>query len=171
MAKATNAVPEGHYTLTPIVTYEDCASAIDWYKQGLGAQEISRALGPDGKIMHAEIQIGNSRIMMHDAMMDGKGPLGFGGSPIGMWLYVDDCDALFDQAIAAGGTVIRPMDDQFWGDRCGTFKDPHGYAWTIATHTEDLTEEEMNERAAEFFKKFAEMSAPAEQAKAAGAGA
>jgi PhnB protein len=168
MAKAKNAVPDGHYTLTPIVTYEDCAGAIDWYKQGLGAKEISRAVGPDGKIMHAEIQIGNSRIMMHDVMMEAKGPFAFGGSPIGMWVYVDNCDALFDRAIAAGGNVIRPVADQFWGDRCGTFKDPHGYAWTIATHTEDLSEQEMNERAEEFFKQMANMPP---QTKTASAGA
>jgi uncharacterized glyoxalase superfamily protein PhnB len=107
--------------------------------------------------------------MMHDAMMGGKGPLEFGGSPIGMWVYVEDCDELFNRAIEAGGATIRPVADQFWGDRCGTFKDPHGYAWTIATHTEDLTEDEMNERAAEFFKQMAAEMAP--QAKAAGAGA
>lgn len=169
MATAKNAVPEGHYTLTPIVTYEDCAAAIDWYKKALGADELSRAVGPDGKIMHAEIRIGNSIIMMHDAMMGGKGPLELGASPIGMWLYVEDCDALFNRAIEAGGATIRPVEDQFWGDRCGTFKDPHGYAWTIATHTEDLTEAEMNTRAEEFFKQMA-ANVP-EQAKAAGAGA
>jgi PhnB protein len=167
MAKAKNAIPEAHYTLTPIVTYEDCAGAIDWYKQGLGAQEIARNNGPDGKIMHAEIQIGNSRIMMHDTMMEGKGPLAFGGSPVGFWVYVEDCDALFNRAIAAGANMVRPVEDQFWGDRCGTLKDPHGYAWTTATHTEDLTEAEMNERAAAFFKQMAEMAPP----KTAGAGA
>ena len=168
MAKAKNAIPEGHYTLTPIVTYDDCAGAIEWYKQALGATEVSRAVGPDGKIMHAEIQIGNSRIMMHDVMMEAKGPQAFGGSPVGMWVYVEDCDQLFDRAVQAGANVIRPVADQFWGDRCGTLKDPHGYAWTIATHAEDLTEEEMNERAEEFFKQMAQ-AAP--QAKAAGAGA
>jgi PhnB protein len=169
MATAKNAIPEGHYTLTPIVTYNDCAAAIDFYKVGFGATEVSRAVGPDGKIMHAEIQIGNSRIMMHDVMMEAKGPHEFGGSPVGLWAYVEDCDELFNRAIQAGATVVRPVEDQFWGDRCGTLKDPAGYAWTIATHKEDLTEEEMNARAEEFFKKMAEMAPP--QTKAAGAGA
>jgi PhnB protein len=167
MAKAKSAIPDGHYTVTPIVTYDDCVGAIAWYSKALGATEISRAPGPDGKIMHAEIQIGNSRIMMHDVMMEGRGPQAFGGSPVAMWLYVEDCDALFNRAIEAGATIIRPVEDQFWGDRCGTLKDPQGYAWTVATHTEDLTEQEMNERAEAFFKKMAEMGPP----RTAGAGA
>jgi PhnB protein len=167
MAKATNPIAEGHHTVTSVVTFDDAAGAIDWYKKALGAQEISRNLGPDGKVMHAEIQIGNSRIMLHDAMMGGKGPAEFGGSPVAFWIYVEDCDALFNQALEAGSTVVRPMVDQFWGDRCGTLKDPHGYAWTIATHTEDLTEQEMNERAEAFFKEMAAQQQP----KTAGAGA
>jgi len=166
MAAAKQAVPDGYSTVTPIVTYEDCAGAIEWYKEGLGAQELSRHVGPDGKIMHAEIQVGNARLMMHDAMMGGKGPKALGGSPIGLWVYVEDCDTLFNRAIQAGAETKQPMDDQFWGDRCGTVTDPHGFSWTIATRKEDLTQEEMGQRATEFFSKMA-----AEQPKAAGAGA
>lgn len=149
MAKV-KAIPEGHHTLTPMLTFENTAAAIDWYKQALGAKEISRSPGPDGKILHAEIEIGDSRIMMHDTMMGAKGPKGFGGSPISMWIYVEDCDALFNRAVAAGGSVspggMGQMADQFWGDRCGTFTDPHGYAWTIATHKEDVTPQQMEQR-------------------------
>ena len=159
MAKATSPVPEGHHTVTPQLTLDNAAQAIEWYKKALGAEDLGRAVGPDGKIMHAEIRIGNSRIMLHDAMMGGKGPQAFGGSPASLWIYVDDCDALFNRAVAAGAQVpggpMGQMSDQFWGDRCGTIVDPEGYKWTIATHKEDLTAEEMNQRQAEFMKQFA----------------
>ncbi len=110
--------------------------------------------------MHAELQIGTSRIMLNDAMGGGRSAKAFGGTPIGFWLYVPDCDALFNRAIAAGGQVaagpMGQMTDQFWGDRSGTLTDPFGYQWTIATRKEDLTSEEMNRRAQEFFKQFAQ---------------
>ena len=105
MAKASNAIPKGHHTVTPSLTLDNAAQAIDWYKKALGAEETSRAVGPDGKIMHAEIRVGDSPIMLMDAMMGMKGPKGFGGSPASLWLYVDDCDALFKRAVAAGGKV------------------------------------------------------------------
>src|SRR5262249_58955110 len=98
MAAAKKPVPDGYTTITPILTYEDCAAAMEWYKEGLGADELSRNIGPDGKIMHAEMLVGNSRLMMHDAMMGGKGPKAFGGSPVGLWVYVEDCDTLFNRA-------------------------------------------------------------------------
>jgi PhnB protein len=162
MAKAKSAVPAGHYTVTPQLTLDNAAAAIDWYKKGLGAEEVTRATGPDGKIMHAEIRIGNSLIMVNDAMMGGKGPLALGGSPASLWVYVEDCDALFNRAVKAGGqTSPGPMGhvaDQFWGDRCGTFTDPHGYRWTIATHKEDLTQKEMLQRQEEWMKQFASQS-------------
>src|SRR4051812_38470835 len=146
MAKAKSAVPQGLHTITPQLTLDNAAEAIDWYKKALGAEETSRAAGPDDKIMHAELQIGNSRIMVNDAMMGGKGPKALGGSPASLWIYVEDCDALFNRAVAAGGKVHGPMgalSDQFWGDRSGTFIDPYGYQWTIATRKEDLRPEEM----------------------------
>jgi len=157
MARAKRAVPEGYYTVTPQLTLDDAVKAIDWYKKALGAEEVSRAVGPDGKILHAELRIGNSRIMVNDAMMGGKGPLAFGGSPAALWVYVEDCDTLFNRALAAGAQTFGGMGimaDQFWGDRCGTFNDPHGYRWTIATHKEDLTPEEMKTRQAEWMKQF-----------------
>jgi PhnB protein len=156
MAKAKRPIPEGFSTVTPVLTFEDCKAALDWYVTAFGATEVGRSLGPDGKVMHSEIRIGSSPLMAHDAMMSGKGPQGFGGSPAALWIYIDDCDALFDRAVQAGASVVRPVEDQFWGDRCGTLKDPHGYAWTIATRKEDLTRAEIDQRAAEFFKRFAE---------------
>ena len=158
MAKAKNAVPEGLHTVTPQLTLDNAAQAIDWYKKALGAEEVSRAVGPDGKIMHAELRIGDSLIMLNDAMGGGKGPKAFGGSPASLWIYVEDCDALFNRAVAAGAQVRTGRwgdADQFWGDRCGTFTDPHGYSWTIATHKEDLTPQEMKQRQEEFMKQFA----------------
>src|SRR5918995_378509 len=107
MAKATRAVPEGHHTVTPALTLDNAAEAIEWYKRALGAEEMGRAVGPDGKIMHAELRIGDSRIMLNDAMMGFKGPKAMGGCPGSLWLYVEDCDALFNQAIAAGGQVLK----------------------------------------------------------------
>lgn len=159
MAKAAKPVPEGFHTVTAQLILEDAASTIDWYKKALGAEETARAVGPDGKIMHAELKIGDSRFMLNDPMMDGKGPKALGGSPASLWIYVEDCDALFNRAIAAGGKVAHgPMgqlQDQFWGDRSGTFTDPSGYTWTIATRKEDLTPQEMKQRQDEWMKKFA----------------
>jgi PhnB protein len=158
MSKAKKAVPDGYHTVTMALTLDNAAAAIEWYKKALGAEEIARASGPDGKIMHAEIRIGDSRIMVNDPMMGAKGPNAFGGSPASLWLYVEDCDALFNRAVAAGATVLPGMGamaDQFWGDRSGSFSDPHGYRWTIASHKEDLTPQEMQQRQDAFMKQFA----------------
>jgi PhnB protein len=159
MTKAKNPIPEGFHTMTPHLIFDNAAQAIDWYKKALGAEEKSRSVGPDGKIIHAELQIGNSRFMLNDAMGGGRSAKAFGGSPISLWLYVPDCDTLFNRAVAAGAQVapgpMGQMADQFWGDRSGTFTDPYGYQWSIATRKEDLTREEMDRRAQEFFKQFA----------------
>ena len=160
MAKAKSPIPEGHHTVTPQLTLDNAAQGIDWYKKALGAQEVARAVGPDGKIMHAEIRIGDSLIMMNDAMGGGKGAKAMGGSPASLWVYVEDCDTLFNRAVAAGAQVppgpMGQLADQFWGDRTGTFTDPQGYRWTIATHKEDLTPAEIEQRQADFFKNFAQ---------------
>jgi PhnB protein len=159
MAKAKKAVPEGFHTVTPHLIVENAAEAIDWYKKALGAEEKMRAPGPDGKIMHAELRIGNSLIMLNDPMMDAKGPKALGGSPVSLWIYVENADALFNRAVAAGGQVppgpMGAIADQFWGDRCGLLKDPFGYTWTIATRVEDLSPEEIQARQAEAMKQFA----------------
>ena len=158
MTKAKKSVPEGFHTVTPQLTLDNAAPAIDWYKKALGAEEISRAVGPDGKIMHAELRVGDSRIMVNDVMGGGKGPKAFGGSPASLWVYVDDCDALFKRAVSAGAQVLGgpmgQMSDQFWGDRAGTVTDPQGYKWTIATHKEDLTPQELQQRQADWMKSF-----------------
>ena len=159
MAKAKRAVPEGHHTVTPQLTLDNAARTIDWYKKALGAEEVSRAVGPDGKILHAEVRIGDSPIMLND-VMGGKGPGAFGGSPASLWIYVEDADALFNRAVAAGAKVhpgpMGRMADQFWGDRCGAFTDPEGYTWTIATRKEDLSPEEMKKRQEEWMKQFSQ---------------
>ena len=159
MAKAKSSVPAGHHTVTPHLIMNDASSALDWYAKALGAEILARAPGPDGKIMHAEIRVGSSIIMLNDEMGGGRSAKALGGSPASLWLYVDDCDALFNRAVAAGATVPPgPMgapSDQFWGDRCGGIVDPEGYTWTIATRKEDLTPDELDQRAQDFFKSFA----------------
>jgi PhnB protein len=160
MAKAAKPIPEGYYSVTPTLTLDNAADTIEWYKRALNAQEISRSLGPDGKVMHAEILIGNSKIMVNDAVMGMKGgPKAYGGSPAGLWLFVDNSDAAFDQAVREGAQVVMPVADQFWGDRGGCVVDPAGYQWWIATRKEDLTREEMNQRAEVFFKEMAKGAA------------
>jgi uncharacterized glyoxalase superfamily protein PhnB len=163
MAKAKSPVPTGFHTVTAQLTLDHAAQTIEWYKKALGAQEHSRAVGPDGKIMHAELKIGDSIIMVNDAMMGGKGPKSYGGSPSSLWLYVPDCDVLFKQAVAAGAQVppgpMGQVADQFWGDRCGMIVDPEGYRWTIATRKEDLTPQEIGKRQEEFMKQMAAQSA------------
>ena len=158
MAKAKSAVPEGFHTVTPQLTLDNAAEAIEWYKKALGAVEVNRAVGPGGKIMHAEVRIGNSPVMLNDAMMNSATPESLGGSPASLWVYVEDCDSLFNRAIAAGAKphgAMGALTDQFWGDRSGTLIDPFGYQWTIATHKEDLTHEEIMQRQEAFMKNFA----------------
>ena len=154
MAKAEKPVPEGFHTVTAQLILDDAASTIDWYKKALGAEERMRALGPDGKVMHAEIQIGDTILMVNDPMGGARSPKALGGSPASLWIYVPDCDALFSRAAAAGATVVMPVADQFWGDRSGTLIDPSGFQWTIATHKEELTPAEINQRQEEFFKQM-----------------
>ena len=158
MAKAAKPVPAGYHTITPSLTLDDAAKAIDWYKRAFGAEEISRSVGPGGKIMHAELRIGDSRVMMNDVIMDTKGPKSFGGSPASLWLFVDDSDTWFKRAVDAGGKVVHSLGDWFWGDRGGAVSDPSGYTWWIATRKEDLTRDEMEQRAETFFKQMASAS-------------
>jgi PhnB protein len=159
MAPAKKPVPEGFHTVTPHLAMEDAAAAIEWYKKALGAREVARAHGPDGRIMHAQIRVGDSLIMLNDVMGGAKSPGMLGGSPVSLWVYVDDCDALFTRAVSAGATVapgpMGALADQFWGDRTGTLIDPEGYSWTIATRKEDLTDEETMERMHAFMAQVA----------------
>jgi PhnB protein len=152
MAKAAKPVPDGYHTVTPQLTLDNAAQTIDWYKKAFGAEELSRSVGPDGKIMHAEIKLGDTRLMVND-VMQGKGPNAYGGSPASLWLYVDNSDTLFNRAVGAGAKVQMPLEDQFWGDRAGAVADPAGYTWWIATRKEDLTKTELEQRAQKFFKQ------------------
>jgi len=147
---AVRPVPEGYHTLTPYLIVSGAEAAIDFYKQAFGAQELFR-FPFQGKIGHAELQIGDSRFMLADEFpeMGARAPGTIGGSPVGLCLYVENCDAVFEKAVAAGATVERPLKDQFYGDRSGTVRDPFGHQWTISTHVEDVPPEELARRAAE----------------------
>jgi PhnB protein len=155
MARAASPVPKGYSTVTPILTLEDTRKAIDWYKKALGAEEQSISVSPEGKVMHAAIRIGNSYLMLHDEVMGAKGARSLGGSPVELVLYVEDCDAVFKRAVAAGAAVNAPVSDQFWGDRWGAFTDPFGHGWQVATRKEDLTREEKESRQSEYFAEMA----------------
>jgi PhnB protein len=154
---AVKPVPEGYHTVTPYLIVQGAAQALDYYKKAFGATEVLRLADPSGKVMHAEIKIGDSIVMLADEFpeMGAKSPSTIGGSPVGICLYVPGVDALFQQAVAAGGKEERPVKDQFYGDRSGTLRDPFGHQWTIATHQEDLTPEEIGKRAAEAMRSKA----------------
>ncbi|MBS1808202.1 MAG: VOC family protein [Acidobacteria bacterium] len=151
MSDQVKPIPEGYHTVTPYLILQDAASALEFYKQAFGATELFRMADPSGKVGHAEIRIGNSPIMLGEEHpeMGYRGVQSYGGSPIGIMLYVEDSDALFAQAVAAGAKVEREIKDQFYGDRSGTVVDPFGYQWTISTHVEDVAPEEMQKRMAE----------------------
>jgi uncharacterized glyoxalase superfamily protein PhnB len=142
-------IPPGHHTVTPYLVCNQAGSAIDFYKRAFGAKEKMRRPGPDGKVMHAEIQIGDSRVMLCDEWpaMGAKSPQSIGGSPASIFMYVKNVDAAFAKATAAGATVLMPVQDMFWGDRYGRLKDPFGHEWQMATHKEDLTPKQMMARA------------------------
>jgi PhnB protein len=138
-------VPDGYHTLTPFLTVRDAARAIEFYKQAFGAVERGVMKGPEGKIMHAELKIGDSIIMLSDEFPEfgSVSPQTIGGSGMGLHIYLDGVDAAFDRAVKAGAQVEMPVMDQFWGDRYGKLKDPFGHKWSIATHTKDLSMDEM----------------------------
>ncbi len=148
MADNVKPIPEGYHTITPSLTVRDCARALEFYKEALGAEERMRAPGPDGSVWHAEIQIGDSVVMLNDEYPEqgARGPQSLGGSPVGMWVYVEDIDAAFEKAVEAGAEVTMPPADMFWGDRMGSVVDPFGHKWTFASHVEDVSPEEMEKR-------------------------
>ena len=145
---ATKPIPEGYHTLTPYLAVQDAAEAIEFYTRAFGAQEIVRMHGPDGAIGHAELQIGDSKVMLADPFpqSSSRPPHELGGTSASVFMYVEDVDAVFKQAVDAGATATMEVADQFWGDRFGTVTDPFGHVWSIATHIEDLTPEEITER-------------------------
>jgi PhnB protein len=143
------AIPEGYHAVTPYLIFDRAGEAIAFYKNALGAAEVMRMDGPGGKVMHAEIRIGDSRIMLADEHpeMQALSPKTVGGSPVSIHLYVEDVDAAVERAVKAGAKLIRPVTDQFYGDRAGGIEDPFGYRWHIATHKEDLSMDEIRQRA------------------------
>jgi uncharacterized glyoxalase superfamily protein PhnB len=144
-------VPEGYHTLTPHLVVGDCAAAFAFYTKAFGATETARHPGPGGKILHAEMQIGDSKFFLNDEFpeMGARGPLAIGGTSVTLHLFVEDCDKLFNQAVAAGAKVAMPLADQFWGDRYGIVTDPFGHNWSIASHVKDMTPEQLSAAAAE----------------------
>jgi len=150
-------VPEGYHTVTPALTVKHGAEAIEFYKRAFGAQEVMRMNNPDGKIMHAEIKVGDSRIMLNDEMPDMGclSPASVGGATGSVYLYVTDVDSAFQRAVTAGAKVVMAVTDMFWGDRFGQVEDPSGHRWSLATHVEDLAPEEIARRHREFLSSMA----------------
>ncbi len=158
----TNAIPDGFHTITPHLVVSDAAAAIDFYKKAFGAREHEHFLSPDGRtVMHAQLEIGNSMLMLGSEFPPTcLSPKSRGGTTVSLYLYVENADATFDRAVKAGCTVKMPVIDQFWGDRCGQVEDPFGHAWSIATHKEDLTKDQIAANAKAFFAKMGQKPAP-----------
>jgi PhnB protein len=152
---AVKPIPDGYHTLTPYLIVKGAARALDFYQKAFGATELMRMADPSGRIGHAEIKVGDSVLMMADEHpeMGALSPQSLGGSSVFILLYVEDVDTRFNQAVAAGAQVVRPLADQFYGDRSGTLTDPFGHKWTIATHKEDVSPEEIERRLAALPKK------------------
>ena len=140
--------PPGYHSVTPYLALRDANAAIDFYLRAFGAELVLKLDLPDGSIAHAEIRIGDSVLMLaeENEQWGNRSPQGLGGSPVSLMIYVPDVDAAFDRALAAGATRVRPVEDQFYGDRSGTLADPYGYQWTLATHVEDVSTEEAQRR-------------------------
>lgn len=143
-------IPDGYHSLTPYIIVDGAAGAIEFYKKAFGAKEVMRMPGPDGKVGHAEIMIGDSHLMLADEhpQMGARGPNAFGGTAVGLLLYVPDVDSVVARAVAAGAKVERPVANQFYGDRSGGIVDPYGHKWYVSTHVEDVPPDELERRAA-----------------------
>lgn len=147
---AVKPIPEGYHSVTPYLIVKGAAKAIDFYKNAFGAIEVMRFPGPNNTVMHAEIKIGDSVVMLADEPQGGdhRNPLAMGGTPVSLMVYVEDVDKVFKQAVSLGARETRALEDQFYGDRSGTLADPFGHVWTVATHKEDVSSEEMQRRMA-----------------------
>ena len=150
MTSKVKPIPDGYTSVTPYLIVDGAAAALEFYSKAFGAKEVLRFPAPGGRIGHAEIMIGDSHVMLADEHpeMGIRGPKAIGGSPISIMLYVEDVDAVAKQAEAAGAKITRPVADQFYGDRTGGLEDPFGHTWYVATHVEDMSEEEMQKRMA-----------------------
>lgn len=157
MTKAKSPIPAGFHALTPCLTVKSAKEAIEFYKKAFNAKEVSCKTGPGGKVMHAEIKIGDSVLFLNDEMpeMGVYAPEGKGGNPMRLWLYVEDVDRIFNQAEGAGARALMPVSDMFWGDRFGKLADPFGYEWELATRKEDLDDAEIEKRQKAFFAAMA----------------
>jgi PhnB protein len=146
----TKPIPDGYPRVTPYLIVDDANAAIDFYIEVLGATERMRMSAPEGRVGHAELEIGDSMIMLADEFPDmgARSPKAIGGTPVSLHVYVEDADRVFDRAIEAGAQPLRPIEDRFYGDRSGEFEDPYGHRWSIATHVEDVPPGEMEKRAA-----------------------
>lgn len=155
-AKRVKPIPAGYHSVTPYLACGDAARAIDFYKKAFGATEVLRVPGPDGKIGHAEVKIGDSRVMLTDEYreMDFLSPLTRGGTTVHIHLYVADADKMAERAVGAGAKLVHPVQDKFYGDRAGTVQDPFGHVWHLATHTEDLTMAELRKRGEKAMKEM-----------------
>ena len=166
MAKTVKSVPDGYHTATPYLRVRGAAKAIEFYKKAFGAEETVRMPGPDGKtVMHAEMKIGDSVIMLGEESkeMNAPSPQSLGGSGSGVHLYVRDVDAFVARAVAAGAKLAMPLADMFWGDRYGKLTDQFGHEWSVATHNEDPTPQQIDERAKAFFAQHAKQPKPAKK--------
>ena len=145
---ATKSIPDGYHSVTPYLIIKGAAKAIEFYQRAFGATELMRMNGPDGRIAHAEIKIGDSAVMLADEAPDmgHRSPQSLGGAGVGLMVYVDRVDEVYKRAITAGAKEVRPVKDQFYGDRSGTLQDPFGHTWTIATHVEDIAPDELRRR-------------------------
>lgn len=153
MTSNVRPIPEGYHTVTPYICVRDAAAALEFYKNAFGAIEEVRMQDPSGKVGHAEIKIGDSHIMLADEFpeMEFRSPQSIGGTPVTIHLYVEDVDATVDRAVSAGATLVRPVKDEFYGDRSGSIKDPFGHSWSISTHKEDVSPEEIEKRVAALY--------------------
>ena len=165
---SAKSTPAGYHTVTPTIIVRNAPDAIDFYKRAFGAEEINRMAGPDGSVMHAEIRIGDSIVMLGEENpgWGALSPLSTGGNPGSLHIYVDDADAAFARAIGSGAKVRHPLEDAFWGDRYGKVTDPFGHEWGIATRIKELSAEEMHRAAEEWMAKAAQQAGAAQEAQA-----
>jgi uncharacterized glyoxalase superfamily protein PhnB len=147
MSKSVNPIPDGMHSVTPHLVCDGAAAAIEFYRKAFGAIELGRMAGPDGRLMHAQLTIGDSAVMLVDEnpQCGAIGPKSLKGTPVTIHLYVEDADAIVERAVAAGATVVMPPADMFWGDRYGVVEDPFGHHWSVATHQRDVSPEEMQQ--------------------------
>jgi len=155
MSSKVKPIPDGHHTVAPYLAIKNAVSALEFYKKAFGATETYKLIIPDGRLGHAEIRLGDSLIMLSDEFPEfgGKAPEALGGSPVSIHLYVEDVDAFVKRAVAEGARVLKPVADQFYGDRSGQLEDPYGHLWWVATHKEDVAPEEMQKRVRALFAR------------------